>query len=1692
MAQEIGIAKVVQGHITATGAEGSRGLHQGSPVFKGDTVVTAKGSAGSIQFQDNTVLNVGEGSKVNLDQYVFDAGKGTGHALFKMAQGTFRAVTGEIVKHSPESFKIQSPLATIGIRGTETAHSIPPQGQGQENHLVMVFDGKPVVVQPLGGGAFQVISQSGMKVEVTASGVGPVLLMTPQEYKYFQALTEAGLQQGVPTDTITTGQDAVQSQSNDAQAAATAAQANAKAAAEAAAKAAAEAANSGDPAAKAAAEAAAELAAKAALEAKAAAEAAVKAAAEAAAALQAQALAQAAADMAAQQAQQGLKGTHLILSEGQVFTLSDLAHSSGQDQGAGNISQSTALLYSQGVAESFLSAVSTTTTVNDTLVTTPLPSVLPTLDYSASASPQSIIVPIGISTLMLSNFGDTVSVPVAAMSVSITGGAGDDTMIYSAPSGGTPTMVTGSIDGGDGENNSIVLAGNIDFTSSPSITNIQTVSLGAGTTAAFNANQIDGDARMPGHALVEHIYGNAESGTTETINVHPYIAPGYGYWHYDFSGIQFLDWNLGEDILNITGSNQDDWFIMGENMNSSVHIDAKGGTVEFMPNSDDPTPLENVVNAGAVVLDDPTTNVSLTLPTDLASCSTLGFDASALTHGLTLDASALAAGIDFTAGSGSDAITGTEQDDTFRFGQNLNGDTITGGGGTDTLHYTDNSEIGNQLANVSNVANIIFDNTDSNVFEQVDAALFPSAGLHVDATALDASHTLTFDASGVADQYLYLNLDITGGDGADTILGGGGHDTIIGGAGDDSLTGGEGIDAFYGGLGNDTFVFNPGDVTDVETVNDTGGDTIIKTTGSMDLSSVDFSGITTGELSGNLTLELSPWANVTMPGSVLSLASSLVDAGNQALLVGSDQSAETLTLNGTEDADTLDASFLTPSTGWGDEGDSIVLNGLAGNDTLIGGSGNDSLYGGDGDDSLNPGLGNDSIDGGDGTDTLDYSFLAVDEPLQLVGDEDGTGTVSYVDSQDTSYSADFSGIEVIKAGAGDDSIQLNGWDSGAEIYGLGGGDTIEGGAGADHISGGDGNDYILGGTGDDTLDGGDGDDTVEGGVGSDVLTGGDGFDTVSFAHAASAITASLADGASSGGDGTDTFSGFEGILGSGYSDTLTGDAAANAIDGGLGNDSIQGGLGNDSIQGGVGNDTLDGGAGNDVLTGGAGDDILFGGAGADNLTGGDSADYFAFRTVSEAADTITDFTSGVDKLAFFATSAGGDFGYENTEDAQEHFFATLDDFNASAGEAASWYLDTGSHTLMYDSDGTLDGDLGTAIATGINALSATDLIVIDANSQIVSDGESGGGTTFTGTAGADTFIGTDGDDTFNMGAYLTSADHLDGGAGIDTLTFAPAVGTPDAMDNVTNIETVVLENPTAAISLILPENILGDGDTLTVDASLLTQDLSLDASALNGALDFTAGTGRDNITGSAQDDIFRFGANLTGTDNVDGGDGSDVLQLTDINQNPTNLNGISGIETIELFGSALNIGVTSSTAESLFSGIDNLTIDGSALSTGLSFNASHVSSDYSFNIIGGAGNDTLSGGAGSDTLTGGSGADRLSGGRGDDIFIYQHVADGGDTITDFNAGDDTIAFLSAQAGGDFDWFDTDAAQARFFDSQEDVVGTTAALYVAGTSLYYDSNGVDAGGATLIAQNVDNVNAGNISVIGAQQLDNGVF
>jgi Ca2+-binding RTX toxin-like protein len=95
---------------------------------------------------------------------------------------------------------------------------------------------------------------------------------------------------------------------------------------------------------------------------------------------------------------------------------------------------------------------------------------------------------------------------------------------------------------------------------------------------------------------------------------------------------------------------------------------------------------------------------------------------------------------------------------------------------------------------------------------------------------------------------------------------------------------------------------------------------------------------------------------------------------------------------------------------------------------------------------------------------------------------------------------------------------------------------------------------------------------------------------------------------------------------------------------------------------------------------------------------------------------------------------------------------------------------------------------------------------------------------------------------------------------------------------------------------------------------------------------------------------------------------------------------------------------------------ESLQVDGSGLNIRWTLNFDgHQESNGSFDVLGGALNDTIVGGRGADTITGGAGADLLTGNAGADHFNF---ADGfgQDVITDFAAtgtAHDVIQFSAA-------------------------------------------------------------------------------
>ena len=96
-------------------------------IFSYDTVRTGKGKT-AIEFVDDTRVDVTEHSKLVIDEFVYDPNTKTGALSLKASLGTVRYASGQIAKNSKQNVKIETPTATIGVRGTDFTMTIDETG----------------------------------------------------------------------------------------------------------------------------------------------------------------------------------------------------------------------------------------------------------------------------------------------------------------------------------------------------------------------------------------------------------------------------------------------------------------------------------------------------------------------------------------------------------------------------------------------------------------------------------------------------------------------------------------------------------------------------------------------------------------------------------------------------------------------------------------------------------------------------------------------------------------------------------------------------------------------------------------------------------------------------------------------------------------------------------------------------------------------------------------------------------------------------------------------------------------------------------------------------------------------------------------------------------------------------------------------------------------------------------------------------------------------------------------------------------------------------------------------------------------------------------------------------------------------------------------------------------------------------
>lgn len=266
------------------------------------------------------------------------------------------------------------------------------------------------------------------------------------------------------------------------------------------------------------------------------------------------------------------------------------------------------------------------------------------------------------------------------------------------------------------------------------------------------------------------------------------------------------------------------------------------------------------------------------------------------------------------------------------------------------------------------------------------------------------------------------------------------------------------------------------------------------------------------------------------------------------------------------------------------------------------------------------------------------------------------------------------------------------------------------------------------------------------------------------------------------------------------------------------------------------------------------------------------------------------------------------------------------------------------------------------------------------------------GNAFFGGSGTDTMNGGAGSDHFDGGP---GDDRMLGGDGGDTLESSDtAADGADVFDGGAGLDTVSYASRTGAVAVTL-DAVANDGAPAEGDTNVRVETVigGQAADTLTGSADFnviSGGPGGDTIDGLGNTDILNGDA---GNDSISGGPGpSATVPDNDL------IDGGTGVDTIHYDTRTVPLTITLDAA-----GNDGAAGENDTVRTTVENVVAGTAGDT---VVGGNESNDLSGGNGNDRITGGGGTDTLSGGNGDDTIngvdqvISNDELDGGNGTAD--------------------------------------------------------------------------------------------
>lgn len=116
--EAIGSIRTINGPIYLKRDGVERTVSTAERLFEGDVLRTGPGGSAGVLLRDDTAISIGPDSNIAMENFTFAPAQNKLGLVVRLFKGTMAFLSGKIAKISPNSVKVETPVATVGIRGT--------------------------------------------------------------------------------------------------------------------------------------------------------------------------------------------------------------------------------------------------------------------------------------------------------------------------------------------------------------------------------------------------------------------------------------------------------------------------------------------------------------------------------------------------------------------------------------------------------------------------------------------------------------------------------------------------------------------------------------------------------------------------------------------------------------------------------------------------------------------------------------------------------------------------------------------------------------------------------------------------------------------------------------------------------------------------------------------------------------------------------------------------------------------------------------------------------------------------------------------------------------------------------------------------------------------------------------------------------------------------------------------------------------------------------------------------------------------------------------------------------------------------------------------------------------------------------------------------------------------------------------